>query len=155
MRSKLELHHVAVQTADMDNTARWYRDFFDDCESNWELEEFSELTRSRLPGVRRMIELQVGALRFHVTERSGVRALYGEAPAALFQHCGLLVSGVDDLSRLRDKWVALFQSGDYEFERPDPPSEVAFDADGVGSLYVLDPNGLEFEFTYVPPDTDR
>jgi catechol 2,3-dioxygenase-like lactoylglutathione lyase family enzyme len=151
----MNLHHVAVQTADLENSTRWYRDFFEGCKLNWELDEFSELTRSRLPGIQRMVELQVGTLRFHVTERSDVQAADGDPPTALFQHCGLLVSDIDDLARLRARWIALYESSDYAFARPDPPSEVVFDADGVGSLYVLDPNGLEFEFTYVPPDSER
>ena len=151
----MKLHHVAVQTADLDNTSRWYRDFFEGCRVNWQLEEFSELTESRLPGIVRMAELEVDGLRFHVTERSGVRAADGDPRTPVFQHCGLFVDDVDALTRARERWIALYESNDYRFERPDRPSEIVFDSDGVGSLYVLDPNGLEFELTYVPPNTDR
>lgn len=149
------LHHIAIETADLDNSAAWYRAFFDGCEHRWDLDQFSDLTRSRLPGIRRMVELQADDVRFHIMESTTVSGHSQAEVLPSFQHCGMLVSSVGDLERLRRRWTQLYDSGEYVFARADPPSDVVFDGDGVGSLYVLDPNGLEFEFTYVPPTAER
>ncbi|MEU5694066.1 VOC family protein [Actinosynnema sp. NPDC020468] len=143
------MHHVGVQTRDLANSLAWYRDFFG-CAENWSLEEFSDLTRSRLPGITRLTEVVVGDLRFHLFERADDA---GDPPAGdqvQFQHVCLAVSSADDMRLWRDRWLALRASGRYRFASDEGPTDVVEDADGVLSCYVLDPDGLEFELTFVP-----
>src|SRR5947209_2723869 len=61
-------HHVGIETADLDNAIAWYGAFLG-ARPSWELETFSPLTRSRLPGIRRLVELVAGDLRLHLFER--------------------------------------------------------------------------------------
>jgi hypothetical protein len=55
------------------------------------------------------------------------------------------------LRELRRRWIELYESGRYLFTVHEPPTDVVTDDDGVQSFYAFDVNGLEFEFTYVPP----
>jgi catechol 2,3-dioxygenase-like lactoylglutathione lyase family enzyme len=150
----IRFHHIGVQTADIDGTVRWYSEFFDGGNVNWTLDEFSELTRSRLPGISRLVEFQVGGVRIHVYDRSGIDGR-SRPPVASFQHCGLTVATAEELYDYRQRWYELARSGRFPTARWAEPSEVVFDSDGVGSLYVEDPNALEIELTYVPDDSGR
>jgi hypothetical protein len=147
-KAKGAFHHLGVQTADLDNSLRWYLDFFE-AEQRWELDRFSELTLSRLPGISRLVEVAVGDLRFHLFDYGD-----GEAMAAVgrgyVQHACIELDSPDALDRARARWIDLHASGRYTFARPDGPTEVVADDDGVLSLYVYDVNGMEYEFTYVP-----
>ncbi|MEV7130471.1 VOC family protein [Streptomyces sp. NPDC093260] len=142
-------HHIGVQTADLDNCLAWYADYLGARET-WTLEKFSELTLSRLPGITRLTEVLVGDTRFHLFERSGQDDRLPGGNTVQFQHTCLAVDSPEELQRLRRHWVELYDSGRYRFARPDQPSEIVIDADGVQSFYTYDVNGLEFEFTYVP-----
>ncbi len=71
-----------------------------------------------------------------------------------FQHLCLSVASPAELSLWRNRWDALYESGRYAFLRPDQPTEIVVDADGVRSFYCFDVNGLEFEFTHVPGTDD-
>jgi catechol 2,3-dioxygenase-like lactoylglutathione lyase family enzyme len=143
------VHHVAVQTNDLDNCASWYEDFLG-CRPSWSLNRFSELTRSRLPGIRTLTEMAVGDIRLHLFERDGRAAPAPSESVTAFQHLCLAVDAPDDLVRLRQRWIDLFDSGRYSFALYDPPTDVMTDEDGVQSFYAYDVNGLEFEFTYLP-----
>jgi catechol 2,3-dioxygenase-like lactoylglutathione lyase family enzyme len=142
-------HHVAIQTSDLDNSVSWYEEFLG-CRQAWSLTEFSELTHSRLPGIRRLAELVVGSERLHLMERAGRPAIGPRDSVVQFQHLCLSVGAPEDLVALRQRWLELFDSGRYEFALADRPTEVVVDSDGVRSFYAYDPNGLELEFTYVP-----
>ena len=142
------VHHLAVQTADVDNSIAWYRAFFG-CEATWELDRFSPLTHSRLPGIRRLVELTAGDLRFHVFGRDGVHGTVPPLPAQL-QHVCMQVPSLPDLENWRRRWFALHDSGDYTFAGDDVATEIVVDDDGVASFYAQDVNGLEFEFTCLP-----
>lgn len=142
-------HHVAVQTNDLENSVAWYEDFLG-CQPSWSLTDFSELTRDRLAGIRRLTEVAVGDVRLHVYEREGRRAAPPGESVTQFQHFCLSVESPDALERLRTRWIELYQSGRYTFDFDEQPSEIVVDADGVHSFYTLDVNGLEFEFTYEP-----
>lgn len=144
-------HHVGIQTDDLGNSAAWYTDFFG-FRPAWTLEEFSELTRSRLPGIRRLMELTAGDVRVHLLERDGRPAPPPGDSLAQFQHLCVAVDSPADLVTLRRRWVQLYESGRYTFALPDQPTEIVTDGEGVQSLYAFDVNGLEFEFTYVPAD---
>ncbi|MBZ4324104.1 VOC family protein [Streptomyces huiliensis] len=143
------LHHVGVQTFDLDNSLAWYRDFLG-CRPTWTAETFSELTLSRLPGVSRITEVVAGGVRLHLIERTTPVRERGPEDRVQFQHVCLAVDNPEELVRHRDRWQELYASGRYDFLLPDPPSGIVTDAEGVQSFYCLDVNGLEIEFTYVP-----
>jgi catechol 2,3-dioxygenase-like lactoylglutathione lyase family enzyme len=147
-RPEPRFHHVGIQTDDLDNAVAWYQDFLG-CRPSWSLDRFSELTRSRLPGIRTLTELVLGDLRLHLFERPG-RAADPRQSAIAFQHFCLRMDDPADLVRLRERWIALHASGRYAFAVDEPPTDVVTDADGVQSFYAYDVNGLEFEFTYLP-----
>jgi catechol 2,3-dioxygenase-like lactoylglutathione lyase family enzyme len=142
-------HHVGVQTDDLANAIGWYEEFLG-CEQAWSLSIFSELTRSRLPGISRLVEVVIGDVRVHLFEREGRPATPPAESVTRFQHVCLSVADPDDLRVLRDRWVSVYESGRFTFAWPDQPTEIVTDDDGVQSFYALDVNGLEFEFTCVP-----
>lgn len=143
------LHHVGIQTRDLANCVAWYRDFFG-CVKKWSLTEFSELTHSRLPGIRRLTEVKVGDLRFHLFDRDDDESQLPGGNRIQFQHVCLAVSSAEEMVAWRDHWLALYASGRYKFASDEPPTDIVTDTDGVQSCYLLDVNGLEFELTYVP-----
>jgi catechol 2,3-dioxygenase-like lactoylglutathione lyase family enzyme len=145
------IHHVGIQTADLKNSVAWYEDFFG-CRPSWSLSEFSPLTHSRLPGIRRLTEMIAGDMRVHLFERNGRPAAVPGTSLTQFQHVCVSASAPEDLVRLRQRWIDLFDSGRYTFALPDQPTEIVTDADGVQSFYAYDVNGLEFEFSYLPSD---
>ncbi|MFJ4876894.1 VOC family protein [Streptomyces sp. NPDC088745] len=149
-----ELHHVGVQTDDLDNCAAWYEEFFG-CTTNWTLDTFCDLTLSRLPGITRLTEVTVAGLRFHLFERTGHDGAVPGANTRQFQHICLAVGSPEELRAWRERWLRLYASGRFRFAVDEKPTEIVVDADGVQSCYVLDVNGLEFEFTYAPPGGDR
>jgi catechol 2,3-dioxygenase-like lactoylglutathione lyase family enzyme len=144
------LHHVGVQAYDLAGSLAWYREFFGG-EPNWTLETFSELTRSRLPGIRRLTELVLGDFRIHLFERAGA-TLSQDADPVQFQHLCFAVGSPGELRDRRAHWIELFASGRHRFARPDPPTEIVVDDHGVQSFYCYDVNGLEFEFSYLPEE---
>lgn len=149
MRIPPVMHHVAVQTADLDNAVSWYVDYFH-CQQKWSTSTFSPITLSRLPGMRRVTELALGDMRFHLFERAGAGELPAQADAALFQHLCLSADSSANLRQWRTHWIDLHASGRYSFVRPEQPSDIVIDDDGVESFYFFDTNGLEFEFTWAP-----
>ncbi|MET9469984.1 VOC family protein [Streptomyces sp. NPDC006544] len=145
------IHHLGVQTADLDNSLNWYLEFFD-AELRWSLDRFSSLTLSRLPGIRRLVEVGAGDLRFHLFDRDGHNGEIPDPHGLQFQHACLQVGSPDDLEVIRRRWTDLYESGRFSFARPDQPTAIVVDGDGVQSLYLFDVNGLEFEFAYLPDD---
>jgi catechol 2,3-dioxygenase-like lactoylglutathione lyase family enzyme len=145
----LLFHHIGVETEDLDNSIRWYQDFFG-CHPSWSLGTFSDLTRRRLPGIVRLTELVMGDVRIHLIERPGRGATAPGDSRNQFQHVCLAAESGDELLFWRGRWLDLFASGRYAFAFDDPPTEIVIDAGGTQSFYALDVNGLEFEFTYVP-----
>lgn len=144
------IHHLGVQTDDLRNCLDWYVEFFG-AEVKWDLDRFSELTRSRLPGIGKLVEVAVGTgLRFHLFDRSAHSGRVPDSEGFQFQHVCLQVDGPAQLDAVRRRWWRLHDSGRFSFVRDEPPTPVVVDDDGVHSLYLLDVNGLEFEFTYVP-----
>ncbi len=141
-------HHVGVQTNDLDNCVRWYEDFLG-CERAWTLDRFSELTRSRLPGIRELTEMVVGDVRIHLFERPG-HPCDPASSAVAFQHVCFRVVDPEDLVALRRRWTDLYESGRYTYALDELPTDIVVDDDGVQSFYAYDVNGLEYEFTYLP-----
>jgi catechol 2,3-dioxygenase-like lactoylglutathione lyase family enzyme len=145
----MRVHHVGVQTADLDNSLSWYQDFFGASQS-WSLSEFSELTHSRLPGIVRLTEVVLGDFRIHLFERKGRPAPQPGESVVQFQHVCFAVDSADELTSWHRRWTELFESGRYAFAFPEQATEIVIDADGTRSFYALDVNGLEFEFTHLP-----
>ena len=143
------MHHIAIQTRNLENCRAWYQDFFG-CHVSWSLSTFNELTLSRLPGITQLTELVVGDLRFHLFERdsNGLHDL--TIGAVQFQHVCMSVNSHRELDDWRNRWLDLFASGRYKFALPDPPTDMVVDERGIENFYAFDVNGLEFEFTYVP-----
>jgi catechol 2,3-dioxygenase-like lactoylglutathione lyase family enzyme len=147
-----DLHHLAVETADLDNCVAWYTAFFGGTAA-WTLDKFSDLTRSRLPGIVRLTEVVAAGTRFHLFTRSA--AYTRPQPDVLqFQHVCLTAATAVELEEWRDRWQRLFASGRYVFSRPEPPTEIVVDDDGVSSFYAYDVNGLEYEFTHIPVEAE-
>ncbi len=142
-------HHVGVQTDDLANSLAWYRDFFGGAAS-WTLDTFSDLTRSRLPGIERLVEIVIGDLRIHLFQRRGRKANAPGESATQFQHVCLATSSSEELREWRERWTTLYAGGRYRFAVPNQPTDVVTDPDGSQSFYAYDVNGLEFEFTYLP-----
>ena len=149
MSAAPKFHHIAIQTCDLPNSVGWYEAFLD-CRPAWSLTTFSDLTRSRLPGIRSLTELVVGDARLHLFERDGRPAPTPGDSVVQYQHFCLSVDAADDLANLRRRWVDLYDSRRYTFAVAEPPTEIVTDDDGIQSFYAFDPNGLELEFTYVP-----
>jgi catechol 2,3-dioxygenase-like lactoylglutathione lyase family enzyme len=143
-----QFHHVGVQTNDLGNSVRWYTEFLG-CEQAWSLDRFSELTRSRLPGIRTLTEMVVGEVRIHLFERPGRVADPAES-AVQFQHFCFRVQDPEALATTRRRWIDLYESGRFTFALDEQPTEIVVDDDGVQSFYAYEVNGLEFEFTYLP-----
>src|SRR3982750_3443781 len=122
-----QFHHVGIQTNDLPNSVRWYRDFLG-CEQAWTLDRFSELTRSRLPGIRVLSEMVVGDVRVHLFERPG-RCLDPADSAVQFQHVCYSVAAAEDLVALRRRWIELYESGRYTFAVDGQPTGIVVDAE--------------------------
>lgn len=144
-------HHIGIQTDDLGNSSSWYRDFFG-CSQSWSLDTFSELTRSRLPGIVSLVEMVVGDIRIHLFERPGRAAIHPRDSVIQFQHVCVAANSADELRDWRQRWLRLFGSGKYTFAFAEEATEIVTDDDGIQSFYAYDVNGLEFEFTYAAGD---
>lgn len=144
-----KFNHVAIQTDDVDSTIMWYREFIG-ATVEWSLDRFSPLTRERLPGIRKLVEIKVGDVRFHVFDREQHDRTGPGTLNYQFQHVGILVDGPEQLVELRERYIAVRERTDLTWHRDEAPSDIVTDDDGMQSLYVLDPNGLELEFIHLP-----
>lgn len=144
--ARLRFHHVAVQTDDLAASIGWYEDFFG-AEVSWTLEDFSEFSKERLPGLSRVVELTVGELRFHLFTRGA--AHQGAPPPGTnqFQHVCVEVPTPNELRAWHSRWRSVHNSGTYAFTLDVPATDIVVDSDGVQSFYAYDINGVEFEFT--------
>jgi len=137
-------HHVAAVTRDAEASAEWYRQVFE-LRPNWTLETFAQLTLDRLPGLKRIDELVTTGFRIHLMEMANTEAAR-PADFALFQHACFAVDTAEELERVRDRAAATGSAV--------PPTEIITDDDGVRSCYLTDPDGLEWEVTWIPADAD-
>lgn len=142
-------HHLAIQTDDVDATIRWYQEFLG-ATVEWKLDSFSPLTLERLPGIEKLVELKTGDVRFHVFDRAAHTQGAPDPLGYQYQHVGITVDRPEDLVALREQWLKARASTDLHWARDEGPSDIVTDADGMQSLYVVDPNGLEMEFLYFP-----
>ncbi|GAB3501196.1 VOC family protein [Amycolatopsis cihanbeyliensis] len=148
----MKLHHLGVQTTDIDNCLEWYLEFFG-AQKEWQLDHFSELTQRRLPGIRRLVEISAGDVRIHLFDRAGHSEMQPDPNGFIFQHVCVSVSSPEELGEMRSKWIELYESGRFSFASTEQPTEIVVDDEGVQSLYVYDVNGLEYEISYMPEGT--
>lgn len=149
------IDHIGIQTNDLDNAVRWYRAFLG-LEPSWSLDRFSPLTVSRLPGIRRLVEIKGAGVRLHLFERPGLPAVNPAESVTQFQHLCMAVDSAEDLSVLRTKWLALYASGRFQFALQELPTDVVVDDDGVQSFYAYDVHGLgPLAAGCLPPDVER
>jgi catechol 2,3-dioxygenase-like lactoylglutathione lyase family enzyme len=144
------IDHVGIQTTDLENAIGWYREFLG-CTVSWQMDGgFSDLSRRRLPGLARVVEVAVGDIRLHLFTRDGGTQGPPVSEVNQFQHLCIRVGTPEQLRLWRARWLELYESGHYTFVRPEPATEIDIDGQGMQSFYVYDVNGLEIEFTYLP-----
>jgi catechol 2,3-dioxygenase-like lactoylglutathione lyase family enzyme len=146
---KPRVHHVAIESNCLDECVRWYRDFLG-CQQTWELSTFSQVTKQRLPGITRLVEIAVGDLRLHVFERLRGTTLEKTTTTGAVQHVCVAVSSSEELMLCREQWFRLQPIYRAAFAADEAPTDVITDADGSQSFYAHDVNGVEFEFRYEP-----
>ena len=144
--------HLAIQVLheQVDNTVKWYTDFFS-CKKIWQQStDFEELTKRRLPGIKTIVELESNFFRFHIFSRAIVNATVNNY--LQYHHIGFSVDKSDKLVELQKKWQDLRTSNQYGFYKDAYVTEKITDSIGVESIYFTDLNGLEYEVTYVPEE---
>jgi hypothetical protein len=149
----LKFDHVAIQTHDVENTVKWYQEFFN-CQSNWTLNKFSPLTIERLPSISQLVEIQIGDFRLHIFDVENDEGIVPKN-ALQYQHFCIEVSSIKELEDLRNCYLEIYQSGRYQFRKNEPPTDLVIDDDGLTSFYCYDINGLEFEITYKPSTASK
>jgi catechol 2,3-dioxygenase-like lactoylglutathione lyase family enzyme len=146
--SALGVHHVAIETRDLDASIRWYAEFLG-LEPTWTLRTFSPVTLARLPGISRLVELAKDGLRLHVFERDQCGAGPASGDGAV-QHVCLTVPSARALEGLRAAWLRLYPRYAAHFAVQEQPTEVLLDDDGSRSCYLRDINGVELELRCEP-----
>lgn len=147
----IKFDHLAVQIPHqrLQNTVKWYIDFFG-CTKNWEqYTSFEPLTYERIPGIQSIVELECKAFRFHIFGREPLNEIVVNEYIQN-HHVGFSVSDPSEIERIEQKWNELYQSQNYVFTQNAYVTEKMTDSLGVDSIYFTDVNGLEFEVTYVP-----
>ena len=144
------LDHVGIQTADFDNTVRWYKDFFE-CAETWSrtAEQLPVAIRRRMPLSTRLVELKKNGVRFHVFDMVKEEKIPPRQLVHLEHYC-VEVDTLKELLALRQRWIDLFESQNYIFSRDDMPTEIISSSDGMQGFYAHDPNGIEIEAFYLP-----
>ncbi|BCJ44507.1 hypothetical protein GCM10010168_13200 [Actinoplanes ianthinogenes] len=148
------IDHVGIQTMDLENAVLWYREFLG-CTVSWEMSSgFSDLSRRRLPGLTRLVEVAVGDIRLHLFTRD--RGTHGPPAGEVnqFQHLCIRVDTPEQLRLWRGRYRELYESGRFTFARAEPATEIDIDGQGMQSFYAYDVNGLELEFTYLPDTSE-
>jgi catechol-2,3-dioxygenase len=137
----MKFDHVGIQVQQLDACIPWYKAVFNGVQ-NWTLTDFSYLTLRRLPGITVLTEIQSDEIKLHLFERSEL-SRPGDR-ITKFQHVAINVAQETRLAELQQIASVvndrLGLSGEV--------SEIVWDKNGVGSLYLTDPEGNEFEITH-------
>lgn len=144
------IDHVGIQTMDLENAVSWYQEYLG-CTVSWKMTGgFSDLSRRRLPGLARLVEVAVGDIRLHLFTRD--TGVHGPPASEVnqFQHLCIRVPTSEQLRLWRGRWLELYESGRYTFVRAEPATEIDIDGQGMQSFYAYDVNGLEIEFSCLP-----
>lgn len=143
----MKLHHFAIQVPELDNTTKWYCDFFQ-MEHQWTLDKLNHVTLSRLPGIRAVSELGNSNMRVHLLHMPGTAPAQREKRIE-FQHICMQLNTAEDVQTMHAKWISFYNSGKYGFQHDWQPTEI-IDEDGAKTFYCFDVHGNEFELTYIP-----
>jgi hypothetical protein len=142
--------HLAIQVLNgqVENTVKWYMDFFK-CKKIWQQSsDFEDLTRRRLIGIDTIVELKSSFFRFHIFSRPINNSTVDHY--IQYHHIGFSVDKSSKLTKLIQQWHDLRLSNKYTFYKDAYVTEHIKDTIGVESIYFTDVNGLEYEVTYVP-----
>lgn len=142
--------HLAIQVRDVNQTISWYTAFFDGRVS-WRMDGgFSETTTSRLPSIRSLVELRVGAVTFHIFDSDVGDRCPADIKHPNYQHFGIVVPTSRELHDMRARWFALRDTMAAFPADCSVATEIITENDGTELFYCTDPNGLEFEMIYRP-----
>lgn len=137
----MKFDHIGIQVRQLDACIPWYSAVFKTAR-NWTLREFSPLTLRRLPGIIVLTEIQSDEIKLHLFERKALVA--SDDRATKFQHVAITVAQEARLAELQ----RLALSANERLGLLSEVSEIVWDKNGVGSLYLADPEGNEFEITH-------
>lgn len=142
MTPTLNVDHIAIRVRSLSASVPWYTRFFS-ARQTWSLAEFSDLTRSRLPGISALTEIVAGGVKFHLFEQQAA-ADAGTGGCGDVQHVGIHVDSLGELTRLRERWDEL--SLDPESPGSGSVTDLTTDASTrTVSFYCTDPDGTQFE----------
>lgn len=137
----MKFDHVGIQVQHLDACIPWYKAVFNAVQT-WTLTEFSSLTLDRLPGITVLTEMQSDEIKLHLFERNGLTQ--SSDRMTKFQHVALSVAKEPRLSELQ----RLASAANERLGLSSDVSEIVWDKNDVGSLYLADPEGNEFEITH-------
>jgi catechol 2,3-dioxygenase-like lactoylglutathione lyase family enzyme len=137
----MKFDHVGIQVCKLDECIPWYKAVFN-AKEVWTLREFSELTLRRLPGIIALTEIQSNEIKLHLFERG--KLISSDDRITKFQHVAI---NVERKGRLYDLQQLAFSTNE-RLGLSSEVSEIVWDKNGVGSLYLADPDGNEFEITH-------
>lgn len=147
----IQFDHLAYQVENLNLTIDWYTKMFN-ARINWRVNRgFSKTTTSRLPGIRSLVELQVGGMKWHIFDRANVKTTFvspTERPE--YQHVSVKVANHKMLYQMYQSWWALlneFRSAYLDINRPEKEfcTNIIEEMDGSKAFYCLDLNGVEIE----------
>lgn len=133
----MRLDHVGVQLTQLDKNLDWYKYVFN-CEKSWELDQFSPTTLSRLPGIKRLIELKNEDLKLHLFERSDLDS--SSNVRSQFQHTAIAVKSKKEIESIIDRVRKTQEQSCIE-----SISEIITDEESMTCCYFFDPEGNEYE----------
>lgn len=142
MTPTLTVDHIAIRVSSLSASVPWYVRYFAG-HRTWTLTEFSDLTRTRLPGISTLVEVVAGDLTFHLFEQEDSAAA-GTGGCGAVQHLGIHVDSVGEVRELHDRWLEL--SLDTNTAPGGSVTELTEDRlNETVSFYCTDPDGTEFE----------
>ena len=133
----MKLDHVGVQLKNLEQNLNWYQYVFN-CEKSWELDQFSHLTLSRLPGIKRLVELKNNDLKLHLFERDDLTP--ASNVRAQFQHTAIDVQSKQSIKQIVRRIHETNVSSCIE-----SISEIITDDSLMSCCYFMDPEGNEYE----------
>jgi glyoxylase I family protein len=133
--------HVALEVQDAERSLRFYADVFGAVETNhWE---------SKMPGIRRIIFIDLGGVVIELLERGGTKEQYQDRGDAGIKHLCLRVKNLAAVMAMVERMGAKVVSGIVTIDRSkyDPAlSDGSMDLDkGIKRAVVTDPDGIQIE----------
>jgi catechol 2,3-dioxygenase-like lactoylglutathione lyase family enzyme len=133
--------HVALEVQDAERSLRFYADIFGAVEKNhWE---------SRIPGIRRIIFIDLGGVVIELLEREGDKGQYHDHGDAGIKHLCLRVRNLEAVMAMVERLGTKVVSGIMTIDRSkyEPVlSDETMDLDkGIKRAVVSDPDGIHIE----------